>query len=65
MVEDTIKAIRETEKKAEEIIADAKASGAQLLEKAKQEAAELESGMVRQANDQAATAREEAARAVK
>ena len=65
MVEDTIKAIRETEKKAEEMIADAKASESQLLEKAKQEAAELESCMIEQAKAQAAKARDEALRAGK
>ena len=48
MVEKTIKEIRETEQKADDIIAEAKSQSEKLLENAKKEAENLESGMIEQ-----------------
>ena len=53
MVEKTIKEIRETEQKAEEMISNAKLQSTQILEKAKQEAATLKSGMIGEAQEKA------------
>ena len=53
MVEKTIKEIRETEQKAEEIISNAKMQSTQILENAKQEAVTLKSGMIGEAQEKA------------
>ena len=53
MVEKTIKEIRETEQKADDIIAEAKNQSEKLLENAKKEAENLESGMIEQAQEAA------------
>ena len=53
MVEKTIKEIRETEQQADDIIAEAKSRREKLLENARKEAENLESGMIEQAQDAA------------
>ena len=58
MVEKTIKEIRETEQKAEEIISNAKMQSTQILENAKQEAVTLKSGMIGEAQEKAEKTRE-------
>ena len=63
MVEKTIKEIRETEQKAEEIISNAKMKSTQILENAKQEAVTLKSGMIGEAQEKAEKARDAAQRA--
>lgn len=57
LVEKTIKEIRETEQKAEEMISNAKMQSAQILENAKQEAVTLKSGMIGEAQEKAERAR--------
>lgn len=63
MVEKTIKEIRETEQKAEEIISNVKMQSTQILETARQEAVTLKSGMIGEAQEKAKKARDAAQRA--
>lgn len=60
MVEETIKEIRKTEQEAEEIAANAKSQGAQILQRAKQETERAKATMIENAQEKAKANREAA-----
>ncbi|MBS5322616.1 MAG: hypothetical protein KHY34_02785 [Lachnospiraceae bacterium] len=60
VVEETIKEIRKTEQEAEEIAANAKSQGAQILQQAKQETERAKATMIENAQEKAKANREAA-----